>query len=190
MKKIRILSIIVVITTCFLVLTGCNKEKNDNPEDITNKINISSKDDDSDISNIIGDAEIKKPSGEITPNNNQSGDAESGDGSANLGLYSSENRAIFNFGNVYYLIYDFDGEKIAGLSYCYVYENEEAGKAAYEYFLELLKSPEKMKEANMEDIKEVKREGKYIIISMDESAYGNSTKSEIMEAYSYLEQIR
>ena len=34
-----------------------------------------------------------------------------------------------------------------------------------------------------------KREGKYIIVSMNESTYVDYTKQEVMEAYSYLEQI-
>ena len=191
MKKLKILAIALMLILSVSSLAGCKKKTEDNvnvnPEDVTDKVNMSSKEDDTDIKNIISDSEIKE-------NTNVSGDVvvsgdESGDETPALGLSSTENRAVFNFGNVYYVIYDFEGEKISNFSYCYMYEDEAAGQMAYDYFADALKNPEEIQDETMKDIKEVKREGKYIIVSMKESTYSEFTKQEIMDAYSYLEQI-
>lgn len=191
MKKLKILAVALMLILSVSSLAGCKKKNEDNvnvsPEDVTNKVNMSSKEDDTDIKNIINDSEIKD-------NTNVSGDLvvsgdESGDEVPALGLSSTENRAVFNFGNVYYVIYDFEGEKISNFSYCYMYEDEVAGQAAYDYFVEILKNPEEIQDEAFKDIKEVKREGKYIIVSMKESTYSELTKQEVMDAYSYLEQI-
>ena len=192
MKKMKFLCITLILIFGIFGLTGCKNNENDNanPEDITNKINISSKEDDSGITKIIEGAKIEeKTSGENQVNQGESGELVSGDEEVNLGLYSSENRAVFNFGNVYYVIYDFDGEKISNFSYCYMYEDEAAGELAYNYFMDELNSSEGAEDEKMQDIKEIKREGKYIIISMRESTYSDLTKKDVMDAYSYLEQI-
>ena len=71
----------------------------------------------------------------------------------------------------------------------YVYADEEAGKVAYDYFEEATKSEETMEDENMKDIKEVRREGKYIIVSMKENMYADLKKQDVKEAYKYLEQM-
>lgn len=190
MKKILGLVLLLILSSFCLV--GCKDEEIQNPDpvEITSQIIMSSKDDDTEITQIIEGAKIELNSGDkISGDASASGEVISGDSEGEMGLYSTEDRLVFNLGNVYYVIYDFEGEEIKNFSYCYVYADEEAGKIAYEYFEEVTKSEEKMEEENMKDIKEVRREGKYIIISMKENMYADLKKQDIKEAYKYLEQM-
>lgn len=196
MKKLRILGITLMMFFAILGLVGCKKNEDDkinqNPEDITNEINTSSKDDDSEISEIISGAEIDEEnltSGEVVVSSGDSGENSSGDITDTIGLYSTENRAVFNFGNVYYVIFDFDGDKVSNSSYCYVFESEEMATLTYEDLMESLKSPETIEENELQDVKEIRREGKHVIIVMQESSYADLTKQEVMDTYSLLEQI-
>ena len=179
MKKLRVcLCMVTVIVSCLLGLTGCNTE-NDS-KNIDNLNNSEIVDPNERIEEIIGEASIDES--EIV--NTTSGDA-SGDIMANIGLYSTDNRAVFNFGNVYYLVYDFNGEEVSDLNYYYEYEDEETAKYSYEYFKIALEN----NEINSEEIDEIKQEGKYVIVKVKESMYADTTKEEVMEAYSYFEQI-
>ena len=97
MKKLRIVGIVLIMALCILGMVGCNK-KEENLDtglnnDISDKVNTSSKDDEKDLENIIGGSKIE----ENTSGNNESGD--SGDVSGKIGLSTTEDRAVFNFGN-------------------------------------------------------------------------------------------
>lgn len=190
MKKI--LGLILILILSVFCLVGCKDDeiKNPDPVEITSQITMSAKDDDTEITQIIEGAKIEINSGDIISGDvSTSGESISGDSVGEMGLYSTEDRLVFNLGNVYYLIYEFEGEEIKNFSYCYVYADEEAGKVAYDYFEEATKSEETMEDENMKDIKEVRREGKYIIVSMKENMYADLKKQDVKEAYKYLEQM-
>ena len=187
MKKLRIVGIVLIMALCILGMVGCNK-KEENLDtglnnDIRDKVNTSSKDDEKDLENIIGGSKIE----ENTSGNNESGD--SGDVSGKIGLSTTEDRAVFNFGNAYYIIFDFSGDQVVNYSYCYMYDNEEAGKQAYEQYMNELKDVNNSELTGLENIKEIKRDGKYVTITMKESVSQDMTREEVMETYKYLEKI-
>ena len=73
--------------------------------------------------------------------------------------------------------------------YCYMYDNEEAGKQAYEQYMNELKDVNNSELTGLENIKEMKRDGKYVTITMKESVSQDMTREEVMETYKYLEKI-
>ena len=177
-KKIKIiLSFIAIIVLCSIGLVACQKDETNDINNSQNDIN-NKKQESENIEDIIGGSILDDSQAGIV----ESGE-ESGDTSVNVGLYSTENRAVFNLGNVYYLVYDFDGEKVSGLSYYYTYEDENAAQSSYNYFQNALRNNE------LSEIKDVKKDGKYIILTVNEEEYTNTTKETVMEAYSYLELI-
>ena len=73
MKKLRIVGIVLIMALCILGMVGCNKQ-GENPDngvnnDISDKVNTSSKNDEKDLENIIGGSKIE----ENTSGNNESG---------------------------------------------------------------------------------------------------------------------
>lgn len=171
MKKI---SVIILSFICVFALTACSKN-----EDVNNNNNNNESQNNNyteNIEDIVKDAALENDLGD---------ENESGDASMDIGLYSTENRAVFNFGNAYYLIYDFDGEKVTGLSYYYTYEDEKTAKLSYDYFKEALDN----KEMGTESIKEAYYKDNHVILIAKEELYNETTKQEVMDAYSYLEQV-
>lgn len=176
-RKIKIVfSFIIIVLLCFVGIVAYRKHDNQNNVN-DNQISNENKNNES-IEDIIGGSILDESKAGII----ESGE-ESGDTSVNVGLYSTENRAVFNLGNVYYLVYDFDGENVSGLSYYYDYEDENAAQSSYNYFQNALKNDE------LDEIKDVKKNGKYVILTAKEEEYANTTKETVMEAYSYLELI-
>ena len=70
-----------------------------------------------------------------------------------------------------------------------MYDNEEAGKQAYEQYMNELKDVNNSELTGLENIKEIKRDGKYVTITMKESVSQDMTREEVMETYKYLEKI-
>lgn len=187
MKKLRGVGIVLVIALCIFGIAGCNKEKeqpNQNPNDISDKVDTISKDDEKDLQKIIGDSKIEETTSD---EGNESGD--SGDASSKVKLSSTEDRAVFNFGNAYYIIFDFSGDQVTNYSYCYMYGDEDSSKQAYELYMQQLKDVGNSELTGLENVKEIKRDGKYITITMNEATSQQMTKDEVMETYKYLEKI-
>lgn len=181
MKKIKILLITLILVLCVIGLAGCmEKEPKIGHNDLTQNVDISSKKTDEDIKKIISDSQISDTSSE---------NGESGDVSSKIALSSTDDRAVFNFGNAYYIIFDFSGDEVINYGYCYMYETEEAGEQAYNQYVAELKNADNSSLAGLENVKEVKREGKYVTIGMKESVCKDMTKPEVMETYKYLEKI-
>lgn len=98
-----------------------------------------------------------------------------------LNLYSDDNKIVFNYTDVYYIIYYHEGEKITGLEYVYQYDNAETAKIA-KTMLDSTYEEE-------DNVKDVVIKGKYIIITFTEEAYKDETLESVKTTYSYLEQI-
>lgn len=178
MKKNKFLIIALIVVFCTVGLTGCkNSDVEEDEYDLTKDINISSKKSENDVKKILNDSQI--------PDNPD----ESGDVSSKIAMSSTEDRAVFNFGNAYYIIFDFSGDDVINYSYCYMYDTEEAGEQAYNQYIDELKDSANSSLSGLENVAEVKREGKYVTIVMKESVCEDMTKTEVMETYKYLEQI-
>lgn len=171
MKKI--LSIAIVTVLCFM-LVGCGKKDEQAP--INNVQNQQQENEyNEEVENLINQS-----------NNNENKVEYAASGEKDIvGLTSTENRAVFNFNDQYYLVYEFDGEKVISLSYYYLFENEITASKMCQYFELGLEN----KEVNLPEIDVVKQDGKYVILEVNESVFASTTKTEIMEAYSYLQQL-
>jgi len=97
----------------------------------------------------------------------------------NIELYSDSEKLIYNFNNLYHLIYYYEGNKITGLQYRYDYGSAELA-ALSKSILETDNDP---------SIKSVVQDGRYIIVTYNEEEYKDMTVEEVKETYSYLEQI-
>lgn len=160
MKKI-IITMLILLTVLSLVACN-NKEKINNDDEF-----------DGNVSEIIGEANLNSTS------------QVSGDATFEIGLHSTEDRAVYNFGNIYYLVYDFEGENVSGLSYYYTYEDEETAQKSYDYFKESLENGS----LDNEEYEKVYIQEKYVILKTKEKMYKGTTKKEVIEAFEYLKQI-
>lgn len=97
-------------------------------------------------------------------------------------LYSTDNRAVFNFQDVYYMVFDFEGEKVLKEYYYYQFKDEATAKETYVYMKATLEQEE-------DNVKDVKQEGRYIILEFTEEEFKDLTKTEVMETYQYLKQV-
>ena len=173
MKKTRIILgvLVVIVVLCILGLIGYKRDGNNQQNPANNNPYET-------VEDIIGGANIEDIE---TVNSGE----KSGDESINVGLYSNENRAVFNFENMYYLVYEFDGDNVVGLSYYYAFESESTATLATEHFKTKLSN----KELDPEQIEEITSAGSYVIITLKPSMYDETTKQDVMETYSYFEQI-
>ena len=71
------------------------------------------------------------------------------------------------------------GDKITGLKAYYEYTNNDDAKAAYEYY-----------NTNMADeYKSITRDGKYVILEIDESGYEGVTPDDVKQQIEYMEML-
>lgn len=164
MKKIIGL---ILIIACMACLIGCAKNK----EKMNDKENNNKTESIFDLMELAKVADAEKKSG------------ESGEGSLAMGFYSTDDKAIFNFDNSYYVEYEFSGEFVSEITYCYVHENEDEATKTFQKIKEGLNNGEK----EYENIVENTQDGKYVIVKVKKESFENMTKESVMKSYNTLD---
>lgn len=93
-------------------------------------------------------------------------------------LYTDENKLVYNNGDVYKIVYYYEGNEITGLEHYYEYANE---KEALEHYN---KDKEELK--NHFSIKKIYLSGKYVVYKLVGEEYEGKTVEEIKNAYPFL----
>lgn len=114
---------------------------------------------------------------ENTDNSENQGDA---DDLENLNLYSDDTKIVFNFNDVYNIVYYYEGNEITGMEYYYNYQTSEV--AAY--------AKAGIEASKDENVESVIQKGQYIIVKFNEKEYNDYTLEEIKQTYSYLEEVK
>lgn len=99
----------------------------------------------------------------------------------NVGLYTDENMAVFDFYGKYFIVYTFNQDIVDGYYYYYDMEKENISDEKYKDLKE--------KYLEIDNVIDVKKEGKYMIISYALDGLAGTTRSDIEAANSYLEKI-
>ncbi len=81
--------------------------------------------------------------------------------------------------NKLHQVYYYSGEKITGMSYFYEYADVAAAKAAYDH----------IKSESESEAKEIKLNGKYIEIVMDEGQFADTTTDEVKENIEFMKML-
>ena len=166
-RKIIVLAVIVACVSC---LIGCAKKENsENLErEIKYQNNIQSIDE---LVSLTTIPEYESDSG------------ESGESSFEMGFYSTDDKAIFNFENLCYVEYDFDGENVSGIIYYYAHDDESSAGATYTEMKKGYDNGEK----EYESVKDMKLEGKYVVVTTKEEYFKDMTKESVMNGYNTLD---
>lgn len=154
MKKILLCVLSMII--CFS-LVGCTQEKKE-------EIGLD------DLLNIFENNEESDSSKDSSSDKNTEEEIK---------LYSDDSKLVFNFYDIYNLVYYFEKDKITGLEYYYNYSTEELATYA----------KASLEQEKDEEVKSIVQKGKYIIVTFKESAYKDMTVDEVKQTYSYLDQV-
>ena len=101
---------------------------------------------------------------------------------SSIKLYSTDNQLVYNVSNVYFIVIDFDSAGNAN-GFKWIYDYQDAATAAS--MVAIIK-------ANMEedtDIKSVTQDGKYIVVTYNESTYEGLTYESTKAAFSMYDQV-
>lgn len=93
-------------------------------------------------------------------------------------LYTDDKKLVYANGDLYKLVFYYNGNKITGLEHYYEYKDEKEAESKYKEDLETLK--------NDVSIKNILRSGKYVVYIMSEDRYEDKTVEELKKEYSYL----
>lgn len=96
-------------------------------------------------------------------------------------LFSDDTKLVFNFQDVYTIVYYYSGETITGLEYYYNY-----GDASTASYAKMTLTNQYKEGDNIESITQ---NGKYLIVKFKPDAYKDTTASEVKQTYSYLNQV-
>jgi hypothetical protein len=130
---------------------------------------------------LVGcDKEAVLEKGDDTNTNTNDTNEES---ETDLKLYSDDSKIVFNFNDLYYITYYHNGETITGLEYVYDYGSYETAKM----YVDSYAINDSYKQEN--NVKSIKQNGQYLIITFNESEYEDQTLESIKQTYSYLEQV-
>lgn len=121
-----------------------------------------------------GDKEKTNESDVNDTNNNDVSDID-------VDLYSDDTKLVFDFNNIYKIVYYYEGSSITGLEYYYNYEDVATAK----YAISMIKSQYE----ELDTVESVKQNGKYIVIKFKEEEFNDTTVEEVKQTYSYLKQI-
>ena len=100
-------------------------------------------------------------------------------------ISSGDNHMVINLGNTRWMFYEFDGEKVTSMKYYDAFETKEDAK---EVFLNYGQQGE-TSAMEREKIEEVKQEGRFIVIIPKASSYATTTKQEVIETYTLLQEL-
>ena len=111
-------------------------------------------------------------------NNQQNGENEDLD---NLELYSDDTKIVFNFNDIYQIVYYYSGNEITGLEWYYNYED----RTTASYAIASIKAG-----LNDTDVESVTQNGKYVVVKFKESEYEGLTLEQVKTTFAYLEEIK
>lgn len=93
-------------------------------------------------------------------------------------LYTDEEKLVYKVGDLYKLVFYFDGEEITGLEHYYQYKDEAEADKKYKEDIEKYK--------NNIQIKKITKSGKFVVYTIAGSEYEGQTVKEVKESHSYL----
>lgn len=93
-------------------------------------------------------------------------------------LYTDEEKLVYKNGDLYKLVFYFEGEEITGLEHYYEYKDEAEADKKYK------EDTEKYK--NNIQIKKITKSGKFVVYTMAGSEYEGKTVKEVKDSYSFL----
>ncbi len=98
---------------------------------------------------------------------------------------SGENQLVINLGNACWMFYEFQDDKVTSLKYYYEYETAREAKEIIQKYQEKGETSA----LEHEKIEDVIQDGKYVIIIPKATAYEKTTKQEVMDTYTLLQEL-
>ena len=93
-------------------------------------------------------------------------------------LYTDDEKLVYKNGELYKLVFYFEGEEITGLEHYYEYKNEVEADSKYKEDIEAYKN-------NMQ-IKKITKSGNFVVYTIAGSEYEGKTVKEVKDSYSFL----
>ena len=124
---------------------------------------------------LVGCGNKEVPLDEKEPNDSTT---EPGEAIEDIELYSDDTKIVYNYNDLYKLVYYHDGTNITGLEN--YYEMENSAVAAYT----------KTSLASTYPNATLTQKGRYVIITYNESEYKDLTLEEVKETFSFLQEIQ
>ena len=131
-----------------------------------------------------GNAENEEENNDINNQGEPNAESDPEDVVDEVKLYSDDTKIVYNYSNIYYIVYYHDGTNITGLEFVYNYPDRETAAIA----LTTLKTT--YEDSANENVESITQEGKQITIKFNEEEYKDDTLEEIKSTYSFLEEVQ